>query len=179
MKDSTKKNLPLIIGLCIPVVMIIAVALAIYLPRVFAPKPQYGFLYLSGNTDMYNSQYIYSVSSGHLTRTLNTYNYPNPPKPVNFTEPQPYLYDAKTGQSKAVSFEVAQNITLDPSDKSPDGYQVVTGNSGGGFLFYSAPYDYNNRYLKGHGMSKKLDLQSFGNINYYYNFQFLGWKINN
>jgi hypothetical protein len=44
-----KKNLPLTIGLSIPVLMIVFIAASIYLPRLSATQPQFSFLYTSGN----------------------------------------------------------------------------------------------------------------------------------
>ncbi len=173
-----KKNLPLIIALCIPILMILLVAGFIYLPSL-GNKPKYNFLYMTGNSYSYLGGNQYIVSGGHLT-----YNPPPPPnngdlviKPDN-SLPHFYLYNVAQNTATEVFFGQARNYTLDSSNTSPDGYVVVRGNYSGGDLFFGGGGgDYNSWFIKGHNRSRKLNLKLTGSD--YYNFQFLGWTQNN
>jgi hypothetical protein len=86
-----------------------------------------------------------------------------------------YVHDVKNNQSKEISFEEAQKLRLDPSIKSPDGYEVSRGGyNGGGFLFSGGGSDYTHWYIKGYNRSKQLELKQNSGA-YYDNFKFLGW----
>ena len=62
-----KKNIPLVVGLAIPVLMILFVAGSIYIPRLFAPEPKFNFVYSSGEDYYYGSlNNYYSVKNGKI-----------------------------------------------------------------------------------------------------------------
>ncbi len=169
-----KKNIPLIIALSIPVLMIILVAAFIYLPGI-GQKPKVNFVYMTGNDYYYGyGQQEYVVSGGHLVQ--NPKPVPpalSPPIPDN-TVPRFYFYDVAKNTASELTFQQAQSYKLDSSNISSDGYTVAQGNSGGGdFLFGGGSGDYNSWFIKGHNRSVKLNLKLTG-VNYY-NFQFLGW----
>jgi hypothetical protein len=172
-----KKNIPLIIALAIPVLMIILVAAFIYLPGI-GQKPKENFLYLTGNNAYNYGSQEYVVSGGHLIKNppvpapaTPTPYYP----PADNTVPKFYLYNVVTNTSTELTFEQAQSYTLDSSNTSVDGYTVEQGTGGGGDLFFGgAPADYNDWFIKGHNRSEKLNLKLTGTDSYS-NFQFLGW----
>lgn len=72
-----KKNITLVIGISIPILMILFVAGSIYFPRLFI-KPHFNFLYVSGDdsTIKMNAPHfpisfmvlVFSVFSGQLSR---------------------------------------------------------------------------------------------------------------
>ncbi len=169
----TKKNLPLIIALCVPVIMIIALALAIYLPG-WSKKPAHNFIYVTGDSYYSYGANKYVVSGGYLKQN---------PAPATTTDPYYYgranqevalyLYDVKTNTASELSFEQAAGYKLDPSQTSEDGYKVERGNYNGDFLFGSNSGDYNSWFIKGHNRSTKLNLKLNGTD--YYGVQFLGW----
>jgi len=173
--EMIKKNITLVIGISIPILMILFVAGSIYLPGLFI-KPHFNFLYVSGNDSYYyyNNGYQYSVQNDKLIkneiRQLENQNY-NPPR----VESKLYIYDVAKNESREISFEEAQNLNLDSNNMSPDGFEVTYGSRGDGFFpfFFRSERDYNTRYLKGHNVSKKLNLQLSGS--YYNNFRFIGW----
>lgn len=158
-------------GISIPILMILLVAGSIYIPGLFI-QPKYNFLYVSG--EGYSGQQ-YSVQNNQLVK-----NEIQQPENGNYN-PSPsnaklFLYDISTNKSIELSFEVAQKLfNLDSNIKSPDGFEIVYGSSGNGiifpFFFYSGT-DYNSSYLKGHNVSKKLNIQLHGSP---YDFRFLGW----
>jgi len=165
---TNKRNISLIVGLSIPVLMILFVAGSIYLPGIFI-KPKYNFVYVSGYDYYHGRQY--SVSNNILVK--NQITYPDTYKPG--VEPKLFLHDVRANQSNEISFEDAQKFDLDPSPVSKDGFEVVYGSRGEGVfpLFFFSDKDYNSRFIKGHNISNKLNVQLVGN--YYNNFQFMGW----
>lgn len=159
----------MIVGISIPILMIILVAASIYLPGFFI-KPQYNFLYVNGDDSYYNERHQYSVQDGKLIR-----NEMKDSEGKAYTYARLFLYDVIKDKSREVTFEEAQNLGIDPSDVSPDGFEIAYGSHGSGifpFFFYSNT-DYNTRYLTGHNISKKLNLQLIGS--YYNSFRFIGW----
>lgn len=174
--DTIKKNITLVVGITIPILMILFVAGSIYLPGLFI-KPHFNFLYVSGDDSYYsyNNGYQYTVQDGKLVR-----NEIQKPTNQNYTPPRTeaklYLYDVVKNESTEISFAGAQNLNVDSNIKSPDDFEVVYGSNGGGFFpfFYGGGADYNARYIKGHNVSKKLNLQLNGG-SYYNNFRFIGW----
>lgn len=168
-----KKNIPLIFALSIPVLLIIGVALSIYLPTLFT-KPQYGFLYSTGGDYNYHNEY--AVENGKLVKKPVTL----PPYvvPTNSKEPELYTYDVQKNSNTKISFEETQTLNLDSNPQSPDSFEITYGSDGGGVFpfFFWSDRDYGSRYLKGHGVTKKIDLHSSSPYNYYSgDFQFLGW----
>lgn len=168
-----KKNLPLIIGIAIPVAMVLFIAGSIYLSSN-AVHPQYDFLY---TTRGYDNAYV--IKNGQLTEwnaaTSSDKNAYAPPPPYPYNAAKLYVYDVRQDKSVPVSFEKARTFTLYAEAMSPDGYIVSRGSSGGGgvfSLFYDGG-DYNTWYIKSPKGAKKLDIQADGS--YYYDIQFLGW----
>ena len=171
-----KKNITLLMGVSIPILMILFVAGSIYLPGLFI-KPHFNFVYVSGDEPYYyyNNGYRYFVQNNKLVRNeikqLENQNY----SPLR-VESKLYYYDVAKNEAKEISFADAQNLSLDSNTKSPDDFEVVYGSRGGGFFpfFWSVGTDYNARYLKGHNVSKKLNLQ-LNEGSPYGNFRFIGW----
>ena len=171
--ELIRKNITLIIGISIPLLMILFVAISIYLPGFFT-QPKYSFLYSNGDNIYYN-QHQYTVKDGKLIKNeLSTAE-----KPFNYnprTDNLLYIYDIVKNESKEIPFEKAQTLTIDSRIISPDGFEVVYGSRGGGFFpFYFVPErDYNTHYLKGPNVSKKINLDQSSS---YTNFNFIGWII--
>lgn len=175
--EFIKKNITLVLGISIPILMILLVAGSIYLPGLFI-HPKYSFLYVSGDDYYYNNGQRYFVENSRLkkneiTQPEDTNNYP--PR----GEAKLFIHDVAKNESKEIFFEEAQKLNLDTNNTSPDGFEVVYGGGEGGIFpfFYSGGTDYNARYLKGHNVSKKINVQLSGSY-YYNNFRFLGWLKN-
>ncbi len=166
-----KKNVPLIVGIAIPILMVIFIAASIYLPGLFAPPPKYNFLYITGGD--YRSRDLYSVQNSKLIK--NEIKYPD--KDISRGNPKLFAYDVTKNESKEIFFEDAQKLTLNSNIISPDGFEVVKGNYHYDFtsFFFGGDRDYRTWYIKGHNTSKKLSIQIDG---YYYNSYFIGWVIN-
>ncbi|MBI2609597.1 hypothetical protein HYW53_00275 [Candidatus Giovannonibacteria bacterium] len=162
-----KKNITLIIGLTIPLVMILVVAGSIYLPSLFV-SPKYDFIYISSAS--YSSRYTYAVENEKLIRTER----PAEERSMSRTifDEKIYYYGIEENKSREISFDEASRLNLVSSYKSPDGFEISYGSSGDG-IFPFFPRSSRDRYLKGNGVAKKLNMEA-GNI-YAYDFQFIGW----
>jgi hypothetical protein len=173
-QETLKKNITLIIGLSIPVLMVFFVTASVYIPRLWAPTevPGFDFVYTIG--DQFGADYYYRVADGKITKEKVEYPQDSKP-PMRAGEMQLFLYNVTDTTSREISFEDAQKLTLKSGAVSPDGFEVVSRN-GGGFPF-SAPYDYNAKYLKKGSYYTKLGL-SLGE-NDWYRFQFLAWVVDN
>ena len=117
--EMIKKNITLVLGISIPILMILFVAGSIYLPGLFI-KPHFNFVYVSGDDYYYYNynQRQYSVQNGKLVKSEikqpENQNY-KPPR----GESKLYLYDVAKNESKEISFEEAQNLNLDSNTKFP------------------------------------------------------------
>ncbi len=169
---DTKKNIPLIVALSIPVSMIVLTAVSIYLPSMFA-KPKIDFVYSSGGD--YCNQNRYSVRNGKIIEI----EIKKPPEPSSCpAAPQPriFYYDVTRDVSREITLEEANRFFIEDTFQSRDGFEIVTGGGDGGF-FFGGSSSYGNRYLKRGGFSKKLNLNGAGSTTYYnyYDYRFLGW----
>lgn len=170
---KTSKNISLVIGITIPVLMIVLIIASIYLPRYFI-HPKYDFLYVLGDEYYYVGGQQYFVKEGRLIRIESKKDEkPHPDQPRS--ERPLYVFDINKDESREVSFDEAQKLNLNGNIKSPDGFEVTHGQRGDGFLFFwSTVPDHNSVYLKGNSFSKKLNVQ-VREVYYDSNFRFLGW----
>ena len=164
-----KNKTPLILGVGIPLLLIVLVFLVDFLlPSLFI-KPEYDFVYATGAT------------FGSLN--INKENIEIAPCSVEedeirgcLHEPSPnfYVYYVEEEESVPISLEEVNSLTLDVSEKAPDGYLVSGGERGsGGFFpfFYSSGDSF---YLsRGKFLAKQVNLRTE-----YYNFKFIGWVLN-
>ena len=166
--EEKKKNVPLIVALSVPLLMILLTAVSIYLPGLFV-KPKINFIF---STDVgYCYQNRYSVKNGRVVenefKDVNNNNLCPPNR-----APRIFYYDVQRNTAKEMTFEEAQRFLLDDSLKSPDGFEVVPGNSGGDIFFFNGN-SYYDKYLKKGAFSRRLNI--VGASSYYYDFRFIGW----
>ncbi|PIR82984.1 hypothetical protein COU19_02880 [Candidatus Kaiserbacteria bacterium CG10_big_fil_rev_8_21_14_0_10_56_12] len=117
------KNWPLIIGVSLPLIFIVALSVIVFLPRLFV-TPAHNFIY-SADTNYYTNDYYrntYKVVQGRVTLD---------PIPARYTAenerrdaPALYLYDVKSDTSHQITLAEADAYTVDPGPSSPDGYVV-------------------------------------------------------
>ncbi|MES2201698.1 MAG: hypothetical protein V4498_05555 [candidate division FCPU426 bacterium] len=167
-----KKNITLIVGISIPILMILFVAASIYLPGFFI-HPKYNFLYATGYDIASCSPCLYSVENHKLVR--NTINPSKGKSRPDQGDWRLHICDVAKNESKEISFEEARKLDLDPRQRSPDGFEVTYGSRSDGFppFFFESTWDYNNPYLKGHNLNKRLNLQV--SPSYRVNFRVIGW----
>ena len=156
--EKIKQNIPLVVGLSLPILMVILVALSIYFPRIFSTAvPQHNFLYSTNN--VYSECVTYNVQMGHLVKLENQNEYCNnwkvaPPEasklaqPVRVDSPTTstapiapvsiqqdatrfFSHNAKTNISTEITFEQAQKLNLNSNAVSPDGFEIKDNNGNG------------------------------------------------
>ena len=164
--NKHKKNVPLIISLSIPILMVVLIAGSIYLPVLFLKPPQYDFVYSAGWN--YCTDYRYRVENNRILRSEIKKNENINCQPTN--EEQLYYYDVQKNTSRELTFEEAQQLEIDANYKSADGFEVVSGDHSFDIFFYNSS-SYYRKYLKKGAFSQKLEIER----SYYYNFNFLGW----
>lgn len=180
MREFVKKNFTILLACTLPVALITIVALSTYLPSLFF-STDYNFLYSTctdggnhySNSDRCdtNPQKRYAVVSDKLI--VNSTN-------SNFTV-RIFFHDTKKNESREITLEEAQTLTLNGLLTSPDSVTISNKNDGGGgadfFIFYGSSYS-NGYYLtKGKSRSKINTINSNNQSYYQDNFQFLGWVL--
>ena len=194
MKEFIKKNFAILLAFILPIVLIIVVALSTYLPSLFI-STDYNFVYTSC-TDGTNRYYYpyncdnylqkrYAVVNNKLVvnavdPALDLNNDKIPDFKENYTA-RIFLHDTQKNESREITLEEAQTLTLNNLLTSADGV-TVSGyyDRNGGDLFFifdggSSSYGY---YLTKGKSKSKLNL--INNTDQYYyrnNFQFIGWVL--
>lgn len=139
-----KKHLPLILGIGLPALFLVAVLLVSLAPRL-GPKPAHDALLSSDDYRYGGGDYTYEVKDGHLTRQPNeaallewhyeggsSYQARREPDPTR--APKFYRYSFADQTVRLVSFEDATKLSLDPGPSSDDGFSVGGSDYYGGGL---------------------------------------------
>jgi hypothetical protein len=171
-----KKNLPLLIGLALPIVFIVVISLVIYIPS-FLVRPAHNFLYTTEDaSNSYGTYYEheYKVSDRHLVTEAVSHQSDMDTKMPHKDVPTLYLYDVHTNTSHEISPDVASTYTLDPGPASSDGYTVTYQYTSGGFFLFESRGQSGYVISNGKG-SKKLT--GFSGQRYYgsQDMNFIGW----
>src|SRR5437867_8607540 len=105
--EAAKKNIPLIVALSIPVLMIVLITISIYLPALFV-KPKFDFVYSSGGDYCYQNRY--SVRNGKIMANeipIQPDNYCR-----NSREARLFYYDVKNNSAREITLEQASKLTV-------------------------------------------------------------------
>jgi len=196
--QKLKENLPIVIGLAIPVVMVLVIAGVIYGESAFSsiPAPTQNFVYALGDSVVGASVYGYAPSVPSNPCTKEYYRvasgtlkkYPIDLKDIDTQyckdvladqkEPLFFLHDVNSNTSTRLTYEEASALTLDNTPKSKDGYEYTQNINRGDIgilgVFGGGNYDYNARYLKNDSRYEKMNLQ-IPTETYYGPDVFLGW----
>ena len=174
--SEKKKNVPLIVALSIPILMVVLIAISIYIPTLFI-KPQFDFLYTFGRGYCYDYNRKYSVQNGKVIENeMKKFDEKNPCHNYDQREQVLYYYDVQTNKVREIAFAEVQSFIVDNQLTSPDGFEVVSGDRSFDMFFFSSS-SYYAKYLKKGAFSRKLNI-SGGNrydYDYNYNFNFIGW----
>jgi len=191
--EFIKKNFALLLAFILPIALIAVVALSTYLPSLFL-STKYNFVYTSC-TDGTNYYYSYNcdnylqkrfsviggkVIANDVDSALDSDRDGIPDINENYAA-RIFLHDTEKNESREITLEEAQALTLNDLLTSPDGVTVSShyDRSGGDFFFIfdggSSSYGY---YLTKGKSRDKLNLIN-GSDQYYYrnNFQFVGWVL--
>jgi len=184
-----KKNLPIIVAILLPIIVVGGVLLALYIPSRDI-KPEYNILYVVNNVDNYarvnySNEFRYVISGGELIKEDLPQVYKNLPTEIttrikpDANQPKLYVFNVKTGETTEVSYEDALKLEIVKAGNiSPEGYSVSYtrdyNNSGIFELFGGYSREYRWRFTDGKiSIFKEITPP---NYNYsYYNAEVLGW----
>lgn len=189
--EFIKKNFAILLAFMLPIILIVGVALSTYLPSLFL-STDYNFVYTAcvdgGVNYVYNCdnylQKRYSVINNKLVvNSIDFRQDSNHDGVLDFDERTTgriFLYDTKKNESREITLEEAQTMTLNNLMTSPDGVAVSGRYDGGGgefFIFGGGSSSYGYYLTKGKSRSK---INLINDIGRYYNsdgFQFIGWVL--
>ena len=165
--EEKKKNIPLIVALSIPVLMIVLISISIYAPALFIKKPTVNFIYSTEGDYCYQNRYL--VKAGKIVE--NEMKKPEDNNSCrNYRKARLFYYDVQHNMSREISMDEAAKFTVDESIKSTDGFEVVSGSGSSDIFFFSGDYD---KYLKKGAYIRRLNIVR--PIDSYYDFKFIGW----
>lgn len=189
MKEFIKKNFAILLAFILPIALIIIVALSTYIPSLFL-STNYNFVYTSCTEGRgyypYCDNYLqqrYSVTDSKLII--------NPIDPTldsnrdgvldineNYTA-RIFLHNTKKNESREITLEEAQTLTLSSLLTSPDSVTVSSSyDRGVGFLFiFDGGSSYGYYLTKGKSKDKLNLINSDQRYYYRNNFQFIGWVL--
>lgn len=184
MKNTKNVNVPLIVGIGVPVLMMLFIAAAIYLPGLFK-KPQFDFIYSSASYSWAAPELdVQGQKIGFKCADAQNYYSSDDSSAkeiaLKCTEeflPKLYRYSIKDDTVSEISYADAKKLLIDTSSDSSDGYKVEQGNYSG--EMFSSMFggdnnsDYNQWYLKGHNRMVKLNIPH--DIYSSENERFVGW----
>ena len=187
-----KKNISLIVGILLPIIFIIVIAVILYLPQL-AVNPTHDFIYTL--EDRYGSDvgynHTYDIEGDEIVlKKLSREGFESSRAsvPINIINtstdeseivaPDLYYYDVENHRSNQISLEEAKSYAVVPGPTSPDGY-VIEYNSGnyGIFELFGSSRDSRGYYIRqsdGAGSEKLTSIA--GDRGYYYrNLKLIGW----
>lgn len=193
LKNFIKENFVLVIGMTLPVMLIVLFFVASVIPKSMGTPPQYEMLFSISRFDYQNrlpNNVDFVVKDGVLKVRITK----NDIKDNNLKFKKLMAYDGKTDSVKEISFDISKigdvadgteiildetkNMTIDPSNKAPDGYAFDGPSYGSGGLateLFSGGYRNQGYRVKKGSVGYKLPNTS---RDYYYdNVQFIGWVV--
>lgn len=129
-----KENISLIVGLALPVILVVLIAGALWIPRASA-DPQYDFVYLVDGNHYVDECTVFTIIDGTFVIKDKVVR----PSPEKYTEIDRlfqqqkcftddvvfYVHDVSENVSKEISLEELQKIKLDDARVSPDGFTLM------------------------------------------------------
>lgn len=181
-KENKELNWVLWIGLAIPVVVLVFVAIFAYMPNNLVVK--HDFLYYSKNYSTYCGGFEINTYKVKDQKVFPITRLDLPPDlPINSScysietdLPKIYRYNVLTDEKTQISFADAQKLLLDNSPISPDNISIQsgTGSNNGIFEIFGSNNNYRDVYFRNDkGSLKKINL----GVTDYYNFTLIGWVL--
>ena len=157
-----KKNLPLVIGIALPIVFITIISFIVFLPSSFV-NHAHNIIYTEGDEYSYDYQFrnIYKIIDGKIVSVAN----PN----IKVVEgdyydrtlkdaPKIYFYDVEKDASYEITLEQAQKYNLVAGPSSPDGYNITKKYTHNGIFEIFGSSDSGEKYyiVSANGNSKQI-----------------------
>jgi len=176
-----RKNLPVIVAIVLPILVVVGVLISIYLPTV-GLQPGYNLVIASNNDkawSYYDEEARYVVVGQKIQRLdlkkqENSKNIgPAPESQIS----RLYIYDFDKEQIQEITYEEAQNLSIiKAGNVSPDGYRAIYSQGGNNLGIFEIFGGYSRDYglvisKNGKSIFKKID-ELWNN---YYGTEILGW----
>lgn len=121
-----KQHIPIIVGIALPVIFIIAISIYIISARA-SIQPAHDFVYAMRSQSNYSGYYVESIPNQYVVQnnklTLNKVTV-RPDVTATTYNPDLFIYDVENDTSRKVTFDEAAALSLDAGPSSPDGYIV-------------------------------------------------------
>jgi hypothetical protein len=163
-----KKNIPLIVALSLPLLMIILIAVTIYLPSLFV-KPTTDFVFMLGGNCCYNCPRLYAVRNGRLFRNDIVSELNDKQCAANTSSIRFYYYDIEKDVSREIDYAQAAQLVYDDSAISRDGFEIEDGHDSD---FFGVGRNYDEKYIKKGAYSRRLNMPK---PERWYDYAFIGW----
>ena len=189
--DFIKRNFALLLAFILPIALIAAFALSTYLPAFFL-STDYDFIYATcaeGRDYPYRcNDYLqkrFSVANGRLivspvdmTRDTDKNGVPDY---AGTYSGRIFLHDTKKNESREITADEAQALSLNGLLTSPDGVTVSSYHDGNGgdifFVFGGRSSSYGYYLMKGKSRAKINLINATDRYYYQNNFEFIGWVL--
>lgn len=163
---SRKLNLPLLVGIGLPALVVAVVLCAMYVPRLLAPTPTVDFLFATSNN---YGRTFYAIVNGKLVERRRNKDYQEGSATL-------YRYSVPSGGAEPIGFPEAVKLKLNLQTISPDGYEFQGPDRGFGLFDLFGSGERDRAELRGHGTTWKLvgmpESSRYGD-----DCQFLGWIV--
>ena len=181
-----------VLAIGLPLLLVIAIILSIFLPRVFIqPTHRSDFIFMQNNFQPFTRPFMpdgspnpstdplfrYAISDGKLTIvSADPYSY-NAYRREEL--PKIFKYDVLADTYEEIKADDLSKINVVDTPKSPEGFEIVRGGGDGVLMFPS--YSSNKAFLKKGSYSQELTLPSKVNIDSRYCYGdflscgFVGW----
>lgn len=122
MKRFLKNHIALVLALALPILLIIGITAAVYVPRLLTPPPSYAFVYTEGHHGPctraleVREEMIVALSVGQGISSDRCQDYDMPPL---------YIYTPETDEHQSVTLEELERERIDENRRAPDGYRLV------------------------------------------------------
>lgn len=188
MKTFIKNNFAVLLAFALPIILIIAIALSVYIPSLLV-FTDYNFVYATCTTGTQYppnrcNRYLdlrFTVVDGELvvnevdteTDLDDRYSYNND----NYN-PRLFLHDTEKNESREITVSEAQSLTLSPLLTSPDGVSVSSDYERGPDLLFLDGGSSFGYFLKQGSNKKRINLiHSDSRYSYRNDFRFIGWVL--
>lgn len=164
------------VGILLPLLLIAAVVIGIYVPR-FRANPETDFIFVAtGDVTCVKNYFV--ITSGKIsTSSTSTPEYCKMSRPVVAPDQnlKLYRYEVAANNVREISLADAQKLKLDPSALSPDGYRVENIYTNQGIFEIFGGRRNDSLYLTGKTGSKQINLRPI--LANPWEFQFIAWII--
>lgn len=190
LKNLVKRNLVLIIGMTLPLLLIVLFFVASVLPKSMGTPPQYEMLFTTTRYENQPPEYLYDVlvRDGRLMVKVSK----NDRKDRGYQSTRLMAFDGRTESVREIPLDIAnsagsepvvlpaaQGWKIDTANASPDGYVLDTPRYGSGSLLgglFGMGYRDNEYRLKKGRVGYRIPTTQPGYY-YYGQLQFIGWVV--